>query len=364
MKKLKIGVIGCGAIAQVHHIPNIIDLQDKYELSYICDVSLDLVKFLQKKFHIPSITTEYRKLLESDIDAVLLCQSDPKTESALKAFREGKHVLIEKPMCFSVQNADKLVNACEEAKTVGQVAYMKLFDPGFRRIESDLKALNDIRYVQVNHLHPNNSLHLAQFDIKVFNKSMAQPNYEQGSKNSSLNRLDEEVIQAIGDQKVQIKRAFRTIAGSMIHDLYGLRQLFGKDITVNNVNIWDEGTSISVALDYGKGFICNASWIDLPELWNFKETIEIYGSQKRLILNYPSGFSKGLLSEVTISDITNENESREITPKLDWESPFVAELNYFYDTVCGTTGNKNSITNARNDIKLIVSIIENYLASK
>ena len=76
----------------------------------------------------------------------------------------------------------------------------------------------------------------------------------------------------------------------MIHDLYGLRQLFGKDITVNNVNIWDEGTSISVALDYGKGFICNASWIDLPELWNFKETIEIYGSQKRLILNYPSGF--------------------------------------------------------------------------
>ena len=35
---------------------------------------------------------------------------------------------------------------------------------------------------------------------------MAQPSYEQGSKNISLNRLDEEVIQAIGDQKVQIKK--------------------------------------------------------------------------------------------------------------------------------------------------------------
>ncbi|MDG2198844.1 MAG: Gfo/Idh/MocA family oxidoreductase [SAR324 cluster bacterium] len=364
MKKIKIGVIGCGAIAQVHHIPNIIDLQDRYELSYICDVSLDLVKFLQKKFHIPSITTEYRKLLESDIDAVLLCQSDPKTESAVEAFREGKHVLIEKPMCFSVQNADKIIQACKDANTIGQVAYMKLFDPGFRRIESDIKSLNDIRYVQVNHLHPDNSLHLAQFDIKVFNNSIAQPNYEKGSKNSALTQLDKEVTEAIGDQNIQIKKAFRTIAGSMIHDLYGLRQLFGKNTKVNNVNIWNEGCSISIALDYGQGFICNVSWIDLPELWNFKETIEIYGSQKRLILNYPSGFSKGLLSEVTIMDITNEKESREITPKLCWESPFVAELKYFYDTIYGITDNKNSIINARNDIELITSIINKYLTSK
>ena len=52
---------------------------------------------------------------KSDIDAVLLCQSDPKTEVAVAAFDAGKHVLIEKPMCFSTQEVDSIVAAQERA---------------------------------------------------------------------------------------------------------------------------------------------------------------------------------------------------------------------------------------------------------
>ena len=39
MKTIKMGVIGCGAIAQVHHMPNLSDLPDLFEVTAVCDVS-------------------------------------------------------------------------------------------------------------------------------------------------------------------------------------------------------------------------------------------------------------------------------------------------------------------------------------
>ena len=101
MKKVRIGVIGCGAIAQVHHLPNLKALQDEFEVPIVCDVSQGAAAYVSETFNIPRYVTDYRDLLASDVDAVLLCHSDPKTRVAIAAFNAGKHVFIEKPMCFS-----------------------------------------------------------------------------------------------------------------------------------------------------------------------------------------------------------------------------------------------------------------------
>ena len=39
MKRVKIGVVGCGAIAQVHHLPNLTALHEQFEVAVVCDVS-------------------------------------------------------------------------------------------------------------------------------------------------------------------------------------------------------------------------------------------------------------------------------------------------------------------------------------
>ena len=113
MKKVRIGVIGCGAIAQVHHLPNLTALQDEFEVPIVCDVSRGAAAYVAETFNIPRYVTDYRDLLASDVDAVLLCHSDPKTRVAVAAFNAGKHVFIEKPMCFSIQEADAIGAACQ-----------------------------------------------------------------------------------------------------------------------------------------------------------------------------------------------------------------------------------------------------------
>ncbi len=94
MSRVKIGVIGCGAIAQIQHLPNLIQLHRAFEVPIVCDLSAGAVEAAAKRFHIPHFVTNYTEILDSDVDAVLLCHGDPKTEVALAAFEAGKHVFI------------------------------------------------------------------------------------------------------------------------------------------------------------------------------------------------------------------------------------------------------------------------------
>ncbi|MDP6176155.1 MAG: Gfo/Idh/MocA family oxidoreductase, partial [Rhodospirillales bacterium] len=84
---------------------------------------------------------------------------------ALAAFAAGKHVFIEKPVCFSLEEIDAMLQAQQSAGTVGQAGYMKVYDPAFILAQNQVETMDSIRFAQVNHLHVDNSLHLTQFDL-------------------------------------------------------------------------------------------------------------------------------------------------------------------------------------------------------
>ena len=120
MKRVRIGVVGCGAIAQVHHLPNLTALPDQFEVAGVCDVSPSAAADAARRFRVPRHVTDYRDLLAADLDAVLLCHTDPKTEAAVAALEAGKHLFIEKPVCFSLPEIDAMIAAQRAAGTVAQ----------------------------------------------------------------------------------------------------------------------------------------------------------------------------------------------------------------------------------------------------
>ena len=176
MAPVKLGVVGCGAIAQVQHLPNLAGLREEFEVTTVCDLSPGLAGWAAKTFHVPASVTDFRRLVRSDdVEAVLLCHSDPKTEAAVAALEAGKHVLIEKPVCFSLREADAIARAAEGAGVVAQAGYMKVYDPAFETAKAEVDGMSDIRFVQVNHLHPDNRLHLRQYRLKRFDDLPAAP---------------------------------------------------------------------------------------------------------------------------------------------------------------------------------------------
>ena len=353
MKRVKIGVIGCGAIAQVHHMPNLSELQDEFEVSAVCDVSAGAASYVANRFHVARHFTDYRDLLASDVEAVLLCQTDPKKDVAVAAFNAGKHVFVEKPVCFSLQEMDEMIDAWQRSGKVGQAGYMKVYDPAFELAKREAAAM-DVRFVQINHLHPNNALHLQQFDVRRFD------DLPQGLMQATNAARQAARHQAIGDVAPYVERAFHLLSGSMIHDLYGLREIMGLPVEVSHTEIWQEGRAVTFTLVYENNARCVGTWIDLPDLWDFKETLEIYGDDKRVIVAYPTGFSRGILSTVSIQGIDSQGTTYRTEPYIDWESAFVSELRHFQDCIVNGKKSRTSLDHARKDVGLIIDIIKAY----
>jgi predicted dehydrogenase len=116
MKKIKVGVIGAGGIAQYGHIPSYQAIQG-VEIAAISDPNKVKLYDVKKKFSIDNAFTDYKKLLEIDeIDAVSICTPNClHAQIALSALRCGKNVLCEKPFAVTAEETEEVIKEAEKS---------------------------------------------------------------------------------------------------------------------------------------------------------------------------------------------------------------------------------------------------------
>src|SRR6187397_2394766 len=104
-RRLRTGVIGCGTVAQIMHLPYLHSLPDLFEIAAISDLSPKLAQAMGEKYGVPATHRfgDYHQMLRSDIDAVLVLSSGSHAPQVLAAIQAGKHVLVEKPLCFTMR---------------------------------------------------------------------------------------------------------------------------------------------------------------------------------------------------------------------------------------------------------------------
>ena len=97
MKFLKIGVIGAGRWGQ-KHVDEYSQMKNA-DLAWVSDVSKDSLKICKDKYKVKSVTTNYKELLDSDVEAISVCTSNETHYNVCKdALLAGKNVLVEKPL--------------------------------------------------------------------------------------------------------------------------------------------------------------------------------------------------------------------------------------------------------------------------
>lgn len=113
MKKLRIGVIGCGRIS-VMHFESVLQL-DEAELVACCDIKPERAEESAKRYSIKAYV-DYNEMLEKeDLDAVHICLPHYlHTKVACAAFEKGVHVLCEKPMDVDYASAENAVKVAKE----------------------------------------------------------------------------------------------------------------------------------------------------------------------------------------------------------------------------------------------------------
>ncbi len=349
-ERIRIGVVGCGAVAQIQHLPNLAFLRDEFDVIAVCDLSATLARSAAQEYGVDNWHTDLDAFLAEPLTAVLLCQSDPKVDVAMRVLESGRHLFIEKPVAFVANDVDRMAAAAQAAAVVAQAGYMKVYDPAFRLVEREVDGMRDLRFVQVNHLHTDNRHHLTNFRLRAADDLPASARDDLGARR----RADCE--RALGVVSEDVRSAFFHLAGSMIHDLYGLRHLFGPPDRVASTEIWNGGLGITTVLSWDGGPRCAATWVELERIRHFRETLEVYGANRGVILSYPTGFSRGILSEVTVRGVDDDGQPFEQRPGIDWESPFVTELRHFHACITEDETCRTPLAEARHDVQLVVDI--------
>lgn len=130
-RKLKIGVLGCGQIAQAAHFESCIKAKNA-ELYAICDVSSELLGRMAAMHQPGKAYPDYDAMLaDPNVEAVIIATSDAfHVPAAIRALEAGKHVLCEKPLGMAVEEVETLRKVVRSADLVFHVGHMKRFDPG------------------------------------------------------------------------------------------------------------------------------------------------------------------------------------------------------------------------------------------
>ncbi len=112
---IKIGVIGCGKIAQVRHIPEYA-ANPHVEITGFYDVNRERAEELAKKYGAAAYASYGELLADKEIDAVSVCAANnAHAEISIAALKAGKHVLCEKPMAVTLEECEAMVSAAKEA---------------------------------------------------------------------------------------------------------------------------------------------------------------------------------------------------------------------------------------------------------
>ncbi|MCB4790820.1 MAG: Gfo/Idh/MocA family oxidoreductase [Elusimicrobia bacterium] len=139
MKKIKFAVIGCGAIAK-KHLVSIKRIPDA-ELSCVCDINGASAKKVAEEYKVPYFTDPHKMASSCDIDIFsILTPSGTHCETVLDMVKYKKHFIVEKPISLRIEDADKMIQACDENGVNLYVAQQNRFNTPVTKLKEALDS--------------------------------------------------------------------------------------------------------------------------------------------------------------------------------------------------------------------------------
>ena len=349
-ERLKVGVIGGGLIAQVMHLHYLRELSDRFEISAICDLSAEARTAIAHEYAVPQQFDSWQELVTQPLDAVMVLTSGSHAPAAIAAAEAGKHVLVEKPMCFSVAEGQAMVEAADKAGVTLMVAYNKRYDPAYVRLVEESAHLRDVRLFRITTLESPLDPYVSHYNLRrggPLPKELAQ-------KLTDDNQA--RITAAIGEADPLSRWAYHVVLlDSLVHELNAMRGIMGEPDRLEYSDIRETG--LTAIFKYG-ATQCILAWVDLPGIARYEMELALYSPDRRLTLSFPSPFLRSmptlLVSEAGEPKSPRSSRTEEIT---SFNESFKEELIHFHD--CVTKG-REPVTSGRDtlhDIALCEAIV-------
>jgi predicted dehydrogenase len=348
--RLRVGVIGCGLIAQVMHLHYLRELSDRFEIAAVADLSEEVRSACAREYGVPRQFATWQELVAEPLDAVLVLTSGSHAPMAIAAAKAGLHVLVEKPMCFSVSEGRAMVDAASAAGVTLMVAYNKRYDPAYRRFVAEARTLTDARLMRVTTLESPLAPYVQHYNL---HRGGALPSaVVQALTDDNQARI----TAAIGDADPLSRWAYHLVLlDSLVHEFSAMRGVLGEPDRLDFADIRETG--LTTVMTFG-ATQCVFAWVDLPGIARYEMEFALYSPDRRLTLSFPSPFLRSmptlLVTESGESGTPHSSRTEEIT---SFNESFKEELIHFHE--CATTGRPpiTSGADTLHDIALCESVV-------
>ncbi len=129
--KLQVAIVGCGGIANQKHLPSLSTQKDKCEIVAFCDIDITRAEKAAKEYGTASakVYEDYKELLkDNEIDIVHVCTPNVShCPITVDSFEAGKHVLCEKPMAATTEDAELMMDAWKKSGKKFTIGYQNRF---------------------------------------------------------------------------------------------------------------------------------------------------------------------------------------------------------------------------------------------
>ncbi len=342
--KLRVGLIGCGAIAQIMHLPYLADYDEKFELVAISDIQQATLDAVGDHYHVTNRYTDWRDLVaRNDLDSVVISHNGSHRDSVIASLEAGKHIFVEKPLAWTVREVEEVAAKAAQSDRIMQIGYHKLYDPGFRYAKEQVDKMRDLGFVRITVLHPANELGLSPYRIRRGNGVISEGHVDVGTWDGQVKgqlqgfsggELEPLVDEVLGTRKGNnaLRLGYGIMTVSLIHQVYTLHGFLGTPTRVLTSNVWRDGLSIHAMIEYPNDVRCTLDWHFLSHLKDYREEYAFYGNHDRVIMQLPSPYFKNFPSPVIVQGYEGELawEKRVI---VNYEEAFRNELLAFYDNV-------------------------------
>ena len=269
---MNVGVIGAGGIAYKLHLPQMEQVPE-IQVTHLAGRKEHRLSILAEKFGVPHWTTDYRELLaEESIDGIVVALPHPlHVPIGLEVLAAGKHLLMQKPLCGSLQEANQFVEAVE--RTDRTVLALPHFSSDIKKARQMVQegAIGKLTGAHCRVSHGGPEVYYAEI----------RDNFGETEGDSLwFFRSDEAAVGALFDMGVYAVSVLVAVLGT-VESVIGVTATLDKPTAL-------EDTAILI-LQFANGAMGTAetSWCDPSRTWQFR----VHGTRGKLSMPGHEGAS-------------------------------------------------------------------------
>ncbi|GAA6003130.1 hypothetical protein JCM10207_001763 [Rhodosporidiobolus poonsookiae] len=356
---IRVGVVGCGEVAQTTHLPTFALLSHLYKVTALCDVSTNALAHCSTKFGVGKTYTNFSDLVKDPgVDLVFILTADEyHAPYAVEAADHGKAVFIEKPMALTREDASAISSAQKRNNVVIFVGYMRRYAAAFDRMKAELGSIKNIRYARIrdiigfNHFFVNESATFPQTFTDF-------PPSASGDRQARTQALLSAALTPSQLADPRNHRTYRLLGGLGSHDLSAMRELLGmprRCLAASRAQ--GEGPPFLQAMfDYGSYTALYETGLD--HVASFDASVEVMGDGKRVKLVYDTPYIKGLPVTIEVKETDEHGQYTEKTIRPSYKDAYTLELESLHASLTEGKPVKTSPADAALDLELFSMIMD------